>query len=56
MMQSGRLAFLMARKAQLDAEVNKEASAVHPDTLRLTQLKRQKLVLKEEIQRLAQHA
>lgn len=52
-MQSGRLAYLMARKAQLDAEVNKENSSLHPDQVRLTQLKRRKLMLKEEINRLA---
>ncbi len=50
-MQSGRLAYLMARKAQLDAEVHKESSSTHPDHLRLTHLKRQKLQLKEEIER-----
>lgn len=53
MMQSGRLAHLMARKAQLDAEVNKESSNVNPNHIRLTQLKRQKLQLKEEIERIS---
>lgn len=52
MMQFGRLAYLMARKAQLDSEVNKESSSVNPNQLRLTKLKRQKLMLKEEIERL----
>lgn len=52
MMQSGRLAYLMARKAQLDAEVNKESSTMNPNHLRLTKLKRQKLMLKEEIERI----
>lgn len=52
MMQSGRLAHLMARKAQLEAEVNKESSVSNPNHLRLTHLKRQKLQLKEEIERI----
>lgn len=50
-MQSGRLAYLMARKAQLDVEVDKETSAINPNQFRLHELKRRKLQIKEEIQR-----
>lgn len=51
-MQPGRLAYLMARKAQLDAEVKQESSHLNPDSFRLTALKRRKLQIKEEIERL----
>lgn len=47
-MQNGRLASLMARKAQLEAQAEKER-----DHLRRTEIKRQKLVVKEEIERLS---
>ena len=47
-MQNGRLASLMARKAQLDAQAENE-----PNYLLRTALKRQKLVLKDEIQRIS---
>lgn len=53
MVQNGRLASLMARKAQLESELQRESGAYAPDQLRLTTLKRRKLVVKEEIDRLA---
>lgn len=53
MVQSGRLAYLMARKAQLDAEVQRETTATTPDQLRLSALKRKKLLVKDEIRRVA---
>jgi len=52
-MQSGRLAYLMARKAQLDSEVQQETTHLIPDQFRLSALKRRKLMVKEEIERLA---
>lgn len=55
-MQSGRLAHLMARKAQIDSEVQQETSNLNPDQFRLTALKRRKLVIKEEIERLSKAA
>lgn len=45
----GRLATLMARKAQLEAALHQEARSLHPDHLRMTEIKRQKLQLKQEI-------
>ena len=53
MVQNGRLASLLARKAQLESELQRENSFFAPDQLRLTTLKRRKLVVKEEIDRLA---
>lgn len=53
MNQQGRLAALMARKAQLETELQRETSTASPDHLRLTTLKRRKLMVKEEIERLA---
>ena len=54
MNQIGRVAALMARKAQIESELQRETSALSPDSLRLTTLKRRKLMVKEEIERLAQ--
>ncbi len=53
MVQNGRLASLMARKAQLEVELQRESVVHAPDQLRLTTLKRRKLVVKDEIDRLA---
>jgi hypothetical protein len=53
MTQNGRLAALMARKAQIESELQRETGTVSPDNLRLTTLKRRKLMVKEEIERLA---
>lgn len=53
MNHNGRLAALVARKAQIESELHREATAMSPDTLRLTTLKRRKLMVKEEIDRLA---
>lgn len=47
-MQNGRLASLLARKAQLEAQAEKEH-----DYVRRSHLKRQKLVVKEEIDRMS---
>lgn len=49
-MQNGRLASLLARKAQLESQAEKER-----DYVRRSQLKRQKLVVKEEIARLSSY-
>jgi len=47
-MQNGRLASLLARKAQLEAQADNER-----DYVLRSHLKRQKLVLKEEIERMS---
>jgi len=52
-MPSGRLGHLLARKAQLDNEVARESSAMSPDHVRVSALKRRKLILKEEIDKLS---
>lgn len=49
MMRYGRLAYLMARKAQLDSELHQEQTALNPDQVRLVLLKRRKLMLKDEM-------
>lgn len=51
-MQSGRIASLVARKAQLDTEVQREAFSVNPNQTKLLALKRQKLQLKDQLQRI----
>jgi hypothetical protein len=56
MIQNGRVASLMARKAQLEAELQQESSRKCPDMIRLTTLKRRKLVVKQEIEQLTQQA
>lgn len=48
MMLNGRLASLLARKAQLEARAEQES-----DHLVLSHLKRQKLMLKDEIARIS---
>jgi len=53
MNQNGRLAALMARKVQIESQLHAETTALAPDTLRLTTLKRRKLQVKQEIERLA---
>ena len=50
----GRLATLMARKAQLEAALQREQRSLNPDHLRMTAIKRQKLHIKEEILELAE--
>ena len=47
-MQNGRLASLLARKAQLEAQAENET-----DYLRRSHLKRQKLMVKEEIDKIS---
>jgi hypothetical protein len=47
-MQNGRLASLLARKAQVEAQAENER-----DHLKLSFLKRQKLMLKEEIEKIS---
>ena len=50
----GRLATLMARKAQLEAALQQEQGSLNPDHLQMTAMKRQKLHIKEEILELAE--
>ena len=50
-MASAHLEALNARHAQLDGMISAEMSRPLPDPARLSSLKRQKLKLKEEIQR-----
>ena len=50
----GRLATLMARKAQLEAALQRENLSSAPDSLRITAIKRQKLHVKEAIRELAE--
>ncbi len=52
-MQSGRLAQLMARKAQLDSAVAREVNSASADYVHLSALNRQKLMVKEEISRIS---
>ena len=47
-MQNGRLASLLARKAQIEVQTENER-----DHLKLSNLKRQKLMIKDEIERLS---
>ena len=47
-MQNGRLASLLARKAQLEAQADTET-----DYLLRSHLKRQKLMVKEEIEKIS---
>jgi hypothetical protein len=49
----GRMATLAARKAQVEAALQREYQAAAPDSLRITELKRQKLHIKEEATGLA---
>lgn len=50
-MSSSHLDVLQARHAQLEGRIATEMNRPSPDTMRITELKRQKLKLKEEIQR-----
>ena len=50
-MPTAHLATLAARHAQLEASVVREGQRPVPDTVRLTELKREKLRLKEEMAR-----
>jgi hypothetical protein len=50
----GRLATLMARKAQLESALLQEQRSIHPDHLRISAIKRQKLHIKEEIHLLSE--
>ena len=43
---------LNQKHAQIDAVISREEIRPHPDTMRLMQLKRQKLRIKEEMQKL----
>lgn len=56
MVLNGRVASLMARKAQLEAELQQETSRRYPDQIRLMTLKRRKLVVKEELDQIGQAA
>ena len=51
-MPNAHLNTLAARHAQLEASLMLEKQRPLPDTVRLTELKREKLRLKEEMQRL----
>lgn len=51
-MANAHLASLTARHALLDETVTAETRRPHPDQARLARLKREKLKLKEEIERL----
>jgi uncharacterized protein len=48
-----RLSALVAKHAELEHEIDLEAHRPMPDTLHLTELKRQKLRVKEELERVA---
>ena len=54
MILNGRVASLMARKAQLEAELQQETSRRQPDQIRLMTLKRRKMVVKQELSQMAQ--
>lgn len=56
MVLNGRVASLMARKAQLEAELQQETSRRYPDQIRLMTLKRRKLIIKQELNQTAQAA
>ena len=47
-----RVETLKAKHARLDHEIDEEAHRPLPDTVHLTELKREKLRIKEEIQRI----
>jgi len=47
---------LTEKHAALEESINEEANRPHPDTIRLAKLKREKLKLKEEIDRFEQEA
>lgn len=47
-----RVETLRARHADLDSQIAEEVHRPHPDDIRITELKREKLKLKDEITRL----
>jgi len=49
------LAALEQKHAELEQMVTREAARPAPDSLRMTELKREKLRVKEEIERLTHH-
>ncbi|TRW15101.1 YdcH family protein [Glacieibacterium frigidum] len=51
-MSNAHLVTLAARHAQLEASLAREGQRPLPDTVRLAELKREKLRLKEEMERL----
>jgi hypothetical protein len=52
-MPNAHLKTLTDRHAQLETRLGEEARRPHPDQMRMTRLKREKLVLKEELSRQA---
>jgi hypothetical protein len=48
-----RVETLKAKHARLEHEIDEEAHRPLPDTVHMTELKREKLRIKEEIQRIA---
>ena len=53
MTMEDRAESLKAKHARLEAQIDEEAHRPLPDTILLTQLKREKLKIKEEIERIA---
>lgn len=53
MVQNARIASLLARKVQIETELEQESSRRKPDMIRLATLKRRKLFIKEELSQLA---
>ena len=51
-MSMERIESLRARHADLDSQITEEGHRPHPDDIRLSELKREKLKLKDEITRL----
>lgn len=52
MTSEDRIATLRARHASLEAELQMETSRPHPDDNHISEIKRQKLRIKDEIQKL----
>ena len=48
-----RIETLRARHADLDSQIDEETHRPHPDDIRVAELKREKLKLKDEITRLS---
>ncbi|MBM3555464.1 MAG: DUF465 domain-containing protein [Alphaproteobacteria bacterium] len=46
---------LQARKRALEVEIESEEHSLHPDNIKLSELKKQKLKIKDEIARLDHH-
>ena len=53
MAKSARLDTLTVKHAELDARIKEEMRSLVPDHLRISDIKRQKLSLKEEIKQLS---